>query len=120
MHSELAIWWTTDEDCRSIGEPVAAVDYERLPAEDARRFVSLKDLRLPTYVKDQYMERFGASGRGRLWVPRGINLAEIEWDESKKITDRLSQCAGIVFRREDLKRLRAFPGVITDTELNVI
>ena len=75
----------------------------------------------PEYIKNEFTARIGRAGRGRLWVPKGIAVNEIEWIDGDPRFDAVGEdCGGIVIRAEDVWHVFAWPGFVTDLELNII
>jgi hypothetical protein len=103
--NELAIWWLSEPDCYAI-----AVD-EHAPEDEG----------LPQYLQDEFNNRYGRAGRGRLWVPKGFVANDLIWPEPETpIAIMCEKCGGIVFWRKDLHTLATFPGLVTDMHLNRI
>jgi hypothetical protein len=101
--NELAVWWLNQWD------------YENgIELEDGK----LDIFGLPEYLQDEVRSRQGRPGRGRLWVPDGIEIQDIPWPEKETpLTRHLGKCGGIVFWRRDLPIVKEFPGVVTDMDL---
>jgi hypothetical protein len=110
---DLLIWWTTGADCREIGDPGGTDD-----EPDGRPL----PVGCPAYIQEVYRSRLGRDGRGRLWVPDGIDIDDIRWDEYQGICRMIerSSAAGIVFRRADLASVAGLPGFVTDRKLEFI
>lgn len=122
---EIAVWWTSQAHCEAVGEPhyyKGNEDYWATRTEDQKKGVYwLDDSPLPDYLKRQFLSRYGRAGRGRLWVPEGIEVRDMEWpDPETPIAQKASNCGGIVFWRNDLDIVRQFPGFVTDWELNLL
>ena len=100
---ELFIWWTTSADMAVIG-PEAPT-------------------KLPEYVREQYRDRLGRAGRGRLWVHARFGAREItEWPKTSIAqTIHEGSSGGVVFSGADLKLFTDdVPGLVTDFNLRVI
>ena len=94
--SRLLIWWTPDGVASEmIGENP---NWARYPG-------------VPDYVKQEYDSRVGRAGKGRLWVPPGIDLESIPEDECPP------GCGGIVFEERYRNAMRALPGFITAIDI---
>jgi hypothetical protein len=107
--SNLLIWWTAQEDCQAIAGPDE--DFEGPPLDT-----------VPSYIRDEFESRYGRNGRGRLWVPDGIDLESIDFEANKdkraaQYADEFSM-GGIVFHRSDFAAIAGLPGFVTDVELN--
>ena len=101
--NSLAIWWLSQADCEAI-----AVD-EHAPEGEL----------LPQYLKDEFNSRYGRPGRGRLWIPEGIDGFDVSWPEPETpIAKICGNCGGIVFWRKDMDALSILPGLVTDLFLN--
>ncbi|MFH1896607.1 MAG: hypothetical protein ABH814_04050 [bacterium] len=126
MRKSLLIWWLSEKDCKKIGEVHFRDDLmEDSPANDLTIFnmkgiVIADSLPWPEYIAREYISRYGRNGRGGLWIPQEISLTGIPWDTSNPITKRLEKCGGIVFFRKDLSKLKGYPGIVTDTNLNKV
>jgi hypothetical protein len=107
---ELAIWWTGQHDCQEIGEPHWRADLSPLsstpPMIEGTRCL-LDDMPWPYYVKREYQNRYGRSGRCQLWV------------NSLPLCRRLlaDDAAGIVLYRDHLPMLAGTPGIITGLDM---
>ncbi len=98
LPKNLLIWWLTG---------------------DEQAQVTKKEwLRVPIYIKDELKSIEGRERRGRLWVPKDIELEGIEWDYKHPNTERLEKAGGIVFHSEDKEFLEELPGLITDLKLD--
>lgn len=87
------IWWVEDE-CEESPEWTAGT---------------------PEYIRDEYSDRIGRAGRGRLWcadgMPEGI---DVEWpknDLGKRLACRF---AGIVINKSDFEFVKNRPGQFTN------
>lgn len=121
--SEFAIWWLSQADCESIGEPHRFENEQERIADEIKHHAKFYDLNTsnwPEYIQDQYMSRVGRAGRGRLWVTDSIPVEEIEWDSSKSAAARAENCGGIVIWRKDLDAIRNLAGFITDLDMNYL
>jgi hypothetical protein len=100
--ADLLIWWTDEIDYRQMGTD--------LPAS------------VPEMIRGEYRSRYGRCGRGRLWVPPGIDLKRIPWDETSKAARHLESRSygGIVFHAADLSAVIDLPGIVTNLDLAVI
>ena len=88
---------------------------------EAERLYDLLDqIDLPEYIKVEVRSRYGRSGRGRLWVPRHIDLQEILWDDDKVTAKLASKCGGIVFEPKHYDYISILPGFITDLNLDFV
>ena len=99
----LLIWWTAQEHC--IFKPFKC-NYTKLP----------------DYVWQEYCNRVGRSGRGRLWVPKGLEVTDLDIEPEAEVWEdhrNLGECAGVVFKEEDVQVVQLCPGHITDLELNL-
>jgi hypothetical protein len=106
MKSKILIWWTNQADCETI---------------DVMR--QLFD-RFPDYILEQFGDRYGRNGRGRLWVDEQFGDVSVSpWPDSAlgRIlgeTPTLGQTyAGIVIRQEHADLFFDMPGVLTDLQL---
>jgi len=77
-------------------------------------------LRVPIYIKNELTSREGREGRGRLWVPKDIDLEEIPWNDNHPNAQRImnESAGGIVFHASDQEALAGLPGLITDLKLD--
>lgn len=73
---------------------------------------------LPDYIRAELRSLTGRAGRGRLWVPSGISLSEIDWPENKPLAQKADRCGGIVIHERDKSSLPKGLGFTTDLELN--
>jgi hypothetical protein len=94
---ELLIWWTNQADAERITK-------EQIEA-------------LPEYIQSEFDSRVGRAGRGRLWVHESIDLSGIEWNEKSPFSNYCLESGGIVFRKEDLLKVRDLPGQCTDLQM---
>ena len=95
--SYLAIWWTSQEDCETIGDTLPET--------------------MPEYVREEYRSRLGRAGRGRLWTPDELGPDEISvdpWPETPLALRLGDDYGGIVIRIADMSHLVEMPGIITD------
>jgi hypothetical protein len=81
------IWWTADWQ---------AQEGLRLPG-------------VPKYIRDEFHDRVGRAGRGRLWVPTGIPVEQMDNPSKAPVA-----CGGVVFLAVDLPHLKDLPGFVTD------
>ena len=100
--AEFLVWWTSEADARKLGEEP---DWSSHP-------------NLPDYIRDEFSSRYGRAGRGRLWVPPGIQVSSVRWDDNRPTCRAAADCGGVVFRRLDIEAVAALPGFITDTAMN--
>lgn len=104
--TDFAIWWTSEQDCRAIGE-----------------LNSLDNSPIADYIKRQFRSRYGRAGRGRLWVDSSIFDIEVDdlyWPEDYAVARKAEYCAGIVIYMEDVLTMKQFPGFITDKSFFVL
>jgi hypothetical protein len=101
--NELLIWWTGQAECEAIVDDV-----------------EIGAVKLPGYIKKEFQDRLGRSGRGRLWIAPKIKLDGIEWDDKNPIAEQLGNMAGIVFLKKDWPLIQNLPGIVTGTRLNVV
>ena|SRR5271168_1095942 len=80
------IWWLADRDAL---EP-------SLPG-------------VPAYIREQYRDRVGRSGRGRLWCPPDIPVKCMTQPSKAPIV-----CGGIVIHAKDVQFLHGLAGFVTD------
>lgn len=92
-----AIWWLSQAACEDIGP--------ELPSE------------WPDYIKQEYRDRLGRAGRGRLWCPRHIPLRAIDWNDASPLARAAGQAGGIVIEAKDAALLCGWPGFITTPDL---
>lgn len=102
-HGAFIVWWLSQKDC----ETLAAV----FPSQ----FRSLSP-----YLKETAENRFGRPGWGRLWIPEEILIIEINWDNQKPATQYAKDCGGVVCWKKDLPAICGLPGIITDTDMNLL
>ena len=93
-----AIWWLSQEAC----EQVINADHN-----------------LPDYIRNELNSRQGRPGRGRLWVPKSIDLDEITWNDEATMASAASSCGGIVIDAVDISHVMFLPGFVTDTRLEI-
>ena len=99
--TDYAIWWLTQEDCETLGNP---------PPEY-----------VPEYIRREYWHRLGRAGRGRLWEPTGLNsgVAVDPWpDTLLALAIAEHSYGGIIIRAADVQYVACLPGFVTDTRLN--
>lgn len=122
------IWWTSQEDCEQIGEPIAELglmEYAQEVGGDTSIFILEDSLPWPEYIKNEYSSRFGSNGRGRLWLSLDFAKRDIEVDQyffenSRPLVKAIKEsCGGIVILQEDGLVLCAWPGFITDFSLQI-
>lgn len=94
----LLVWWLTEEE------------QEQITPEQW--------LRVPIYIKNELSALEGRQRRGRLWVPKDIDVEEIHWDDKHPNAQRLGRSGGIVFHDSDKEALVELPGLITDLKLD--
>lgn len=95
-----AIWWLTQDDTIRL-----------------RRVID--QLGLPDYMIQQFFSRAGRAGRGRLWTPGHIPVAEIEWPDT--VPSRMAlDCGGIVFEMEYVLQVIVLPGFVTTLDLQFV
>ena len=92
------VWWLTEEEQTQI-----------TPEEW---------LRVPIYIKDEFASLEGRPRRGRLWVPKDIDVEEIPWDDQHPNAEKLGRAGGIVFHDSDKEALMGLPGLVTDLKLD--
>lgn len=99
----LLIWWTDQSACEEAGKTMASRG-------------------LPKCVKNEFYSRSGRNGRGRLWVPEGIDLHEIDWPKKETpLSEFLGEnCGGIVFHAKDFRKMKELPGIVTDCSFNIL
>lgn len=126
MRDDILIWWTSEIDCRVIGEPHDQTDPDDATEGDPDGIHDTSRSPLPAYLVTEYGSRYGRHGRGRLWVPDGIPWAAGRdgidpWPETQiaRMIDRYGH-AGIVFHRSDLPIVAAMPGFVTDMALRLV
>ena len=86
--ADYLIWWTPDYDINAL----------RLTPG------------IPPYIRREVHQRLGRVGRGRLWVPKGIPVEQME-DCDKAPTG----CGGIVFHATDFFAVAQLKiGFVTD------
>lgn len=98
------VWWTHQDDTEILRSPPY---WSRHP-------------KVPAYVRRQFSQRYGRSGRGRLWVAPGIDVDAVAWDDKWPTCRAAARCGGIVFHRADLAAVAALPGFITDLDMNEV
>lgn len=116
------IWWTTEEECRLIGEPHSLLDLQKMfvfPYYRHWGLCCIDDLPFPEYLKTLYCSRYGRPGNGRLWVPPNVADVSVDLTGNKYIETKLRRSAGLVFYAEDFSLVKKFPGLITDLKLTV-
>jgi len=99
--NEYLIWWLDESEAERVYDVLDQID-------------------LPDYIKDEVHSRYGRNGRGRLWVPRHINLVEIPWDENKVTAKLAERCGGIVFEPKHYDYVEILPGFITNLDLEFV
>ena len=92
------IWWLTEEEQAQIKPE--------------------QWLSVPIYIKNELASLEGRPRRGRLWVPRDIDVKEIPWNDQHLNAGRLSRAGGIVFHDSDKGALQKLPGLVTDLKLD--
>lgn len=93
------IWWTPDE------------------CEEDPQWIN----NTPDYIIDEYINRVGRAGRGRLWCARGMpESITVEWPQNRLCDDLAARFGGIVIRKQDDQFVRHMPGVITSLEMEGI
>ena len=102
--ADYLIWWTSRDHCDVLGEHPKWTTKPKVPS----------------YIRDLYMDRCGRAGRGRLWAQKDMFEGSVPWDESRPMCRRAAVCGGIVIRREDLAAVSALPGFITDMSMNEV
>lgn len=124
MRDDILIWWTSESDCRVIGEPHDQSDPDDRVEADGIHDTSTSPL--PPYILREFQSRWGRAGRGRLWVSQEIPWVHgqdgvIPWPNEYLAheIDRYAM-AGIVFLRDDLALIAAMPGFVTDMELGLV
>lgn len=93
-----AIWWTSEQDCKWLGEN------PEWPES------------VPVYVREQYKNRWGRQGRGRLWCADNMPKCVNDWPESQ-ISRAAYECGGIVLLAEHAASVAVLPGFLTDMDL---
>lgn len=123
--SELCIWWVSEKDCKVIGEVVSTIDYEGEEDELSRLLkagcVLAESLRWPKYVVEEYKSQYGRYRHGTTYEPEGMDLQGFTLDNFRSSLEKaLRSCSGIVLLKKDVRLLSGYPGIITDTNLNII
>lgn len=122
---DLLIWWTSEADCKALGEPFDSTDPDDtgdISAYPTFTFLDLSTVSWPAYLKTQYQSRYGRHGRGRLWVAREFDFDDVTWDRTR-VAVRLIDAeghGGIVVRRADLPLLRSLPGFVTNRAMELV
>lgn len=99
---DFVIWWLSQASCTAIDSACYLFPW-------------------PAYLRSEFQSRIGRSGRGRLWIPKGIDLEEIPWPNPETdVSRRANQCGGIVMWRRDLAHVHDLPGFVTDLDMNEI
>lgn len=102
---KLYVWWLTGSQCQNI--------YDRYNARSSDR---AKAFPFPEYISSQVASLSGRNPRGRLWIPKEIDLGELpdieKW--TPKTRSFVSDKGGIVFFADDIADLNNQPGTITD------
>jgi Histidine kinase-, DNA gyrase B-, and HSP90-like ATPase len=79
------------------------------------------DVLWPKYLMGEFISRGGRAGHGRLWVPQELTFPPLHWEYGNPVYDAIGQdCGGVVIRREDAHHVLAWPGFVTDRNLQVI
>ena len=102
--TEFLVWWTSEADAKRLGENP---DWSSHPD-------------VPDYIRDEFSSRYGRAGRGRLWVPSGVPVSSVTWDDNRPTCRAAADCGGVVFRRSDMEAVVVLPGFITDTAMNEV
>jgi hypothetical protein len=109
VFQEWAIWWTTGEEAKIIGEHFNVGSDLPLP------------MICPQYMRDEFSSRYGRDGRGRLWVHSSLTDApqSVAFDDEvgTALQSHCARCAGIVIRRRDVWTLQHLPGIVTYLDL---
>lgn len=100
MTDKLYIWWLSQEECEAIGD--------------------FLDSSVPSYIRSEYLSRFGRPGRGRLWADPEMGIEEIQWNINKPASRLAEKRGGIVIKEKDVAYIFYKPGFVTDTELNFV
>lgn len=99
------IWWLSQEACEQIGDLPQPI--------------------WPVYIQEEFMDRWGRAGRGRLFIHKDMRHFNLQVDESHFQTNNPliraidEECGGIVIRREDGLIISSYPGFITDFSLQI-
>lgn len=91
-----------------------------LSRDEQAQIIPEQWLQIPIYIKNELASREGREGRGRLWVPKDIDLEEIPWDDNHPNAQRVTNesAGGIVFHSSDRQALAGLPGLITELNLD--
>jgi hypothetical protein len=87
------IWWTADWQAQE----------------------GVRLLGVPKYIRDEFRDRVGRAGRGRLWVPTSIPIQCMKNPNKAPVA-----CGGIVFLASDLSVVDGLPGFVTDMSGTII
>ncbi len=100
-----AIWWVNQAD-----------------TEMAEALLTVNQLSLPEYVLNELYKRSGCLGGGKLYI--GLPDCKVDVTDAfahgGSVAFHLYDYRGIVIRLEDAPLLRSAPGILTDTNLNLL
>lgn len=94
-----AIWWTSQEDIKQLGESPEWPEA------------------IPEYIRDQYADRAGRNGRGRLWCAPNMPEEVSEWPIDNRCAAAAETCGGIVINAADAPALASLPGFLTTMDM---
>lgn len=124
MGSPYLIWWVSQANTERMGHPAYKDEVDDSYLEEG--YFWREDTDLPDYIFSELRSRYGRPGRGRLWTSPDIKVDDLDVDDAESdlvrrmIVSECQDCGGIVFRKEDLKYVRKYPGFITDLEYNKV
>jgi hypothetical protein len=124
MGSPCLIWWVSQANAERMGYPASKDEVDDSYLEEG--YFWREDTDLPDYIFSQLLSRYGRPARGRLWVPPDIEIDDLDVDDAESdlvrrlIVQECNDCGGIVFKAQDLKFVRKYPGFITDLEYNKV
>jgi hypothetical protein len=95
--SLIAVWWVNQADCE-------AIDETRITEE---------------YIHEEYQSRLGRNGRGRLWVPKGIQVQQVEVPKTV-VYEGQDTHGGIVIFKADVEKVRSLGGILSDADGNIL
>lgn len=100
------IWWTNQSDWERIER--AGLHLEQ---------------GWPLYLSEQFEDRGGRNGRGRLWVYEGFAgdkalKGGAKWDDEKPQCKMAADAGGIVIRPADAQFVQWLPGFVTRLDMD--
>ena len=97
------VWWMSDEESDRLDDLLYARGDEE-PSWPAA---------VPTYIQEQFDDRLGRAGRGRIWSAEGMPT-------SAQVPPCAQESGGIVVRSCDRAALAGLPGILATLEGRVL